>query len=144
MIRAMEWEIVLPAVATGLATVFSAARPLFAARGRRNRIKHDLELLKLMPKGEAASRLEEDINQRVLKLIEDRSDKRRDPLGIATALIFIGLTIWTALLAFKGSNWWLAAAIPLGIFAVAGSMNELVPRRRDERGRIIRGDPPNS
>lgn len=139
----MEWEKVLPAVATGLAALFSAARPFFAARGRRNRIKHDLELLKLMPEGEAASRFEEDINQRVLKLIEDRTDKRRDPFGIAMALIFIGLTVWTTLLALRGSNWWFVLAVPLGVFAIAGTANEAVPRRRDETGRIIK-DPPSS
>ncbi len=70
-------------------------------------------------------------------------EKRRDPVGIVLGLVFLGLAGWTGILTLDGSNWWLAAAIPLGVIGLVGLATDATRARRDERGRRIL-EPPES
>ncbi|GAA2576839.1 hypothetical protein GCM10010411_06700 [Actinomadura fulvescens] len=76
----------------------------------------------------------------ILQHVEDEKELRRDLFGIvlATAFLLIGAAI--AALAFRG-EWWLVSLLPatfFAIFGIAGLNLDAVPRKRDEKGRVIR------
>lgn len=129
----MNWELLIAAAAV----IAGLARYLATTRGVRNRIKSDLEIMERLPDGLSKRRLEQHINEQVDALITSTREKRRDPFGIVLGLILLGLGVWLIALGVTGSNLWFLPAFVLLIFGIAGVSLDAVPRRRDERGRII-------
>ncbi|RSS34096.1 hypothetical protein [Streptomyces sp. WAC08241] len=105
----------------------------------RERIKSDLELLSLLPPdSEVAPALRAHIEGGIRQLVEVEDVKRRDPFGIALAIVFILITValLTASFLNGGWYWWLTVpAAVTGIFGIAGLAQDATKRTRDERGR---------
>lgn len=106
-----------PVVVAALGFLASSA----ASRNRHARLKDDAELLKLLPEQSASRRLLEAHIESMIVRLADEDEMRREPLGIALALLFLGFAGWTWTLALDGSNWWLAFAIRSPSLASAAS-----------------------
>ncbi|MEU6535695.1 hypothetical protein [Streptomyces sp. NPDC047000] len=105
----------------------------------RERIKSDLELLNLLPSdSQVTPLLRTHIEDSIRQMIEVEDVKRRDPFGIALAIVFIllaGALITTSFLN-GGWYWWLTVpGAVTGIFGIAGLAQDAAKRTRDERGR---------
>jgi hypothetical protein len=75
---------------------------------RRRQIMNDLDLVdRLSPGSEARTRLEEHVHEAVLNLLSDESEKRRDPVGMVLATIFLAGAGWAAFQHWgnDGSRW---------------------------------------
>ena len=137
----MNWNTVLPggfAVAVGLIAV---AREWASSRGARSRIKQDIDLLGLLPDDSAArDALRTHVDRSISRLIETEQELRRDPSGIALAVFFAMVSVWTVAQAISGSDvWWLATGVA-GLFTLAGFAVAVPKVRRDDRGRAIKED----
>jgi hypothetical protein len=137
----MTWNWV-PPVAVALIGV--AGSLLQVRRGRprgRELLKQDLELLHLFPNdSEVRPRLLQHIEKNFDRLLTDEEEKRRDPLGIGVAIFLLMISVGLVVVSFINGGWWLWLLAPAGfiaIFAIAGLSLDAVPRKRDEKGRVI-------
>lgn len=137
----MDAEIVAAVViATGgvLGTWLQVGRP---RRGPFVDLKHALELLQLLPDSSAAKNaLAGDVDRRVLRMIEDSREKRRDPTGIGLGLFFMVLAIALAITSvLRGGGWWwlVVPAVFIGLLGTVGFIQDVTPHKRDEGGRAI-------
>jgi hypothetical protein len=109
--------------------------------GRRGQLKNDLELLALLPKESTSKEnLRKRIDAQVETLITDETEKRRDPVGIVLALVImaLGLALCWAAVSSRGI-WWIL--VPPGAFLVilgiVGFVQDVIPRKRDAKGKAI-------
>ncbi|MFM9614057.1 hypothetical protein [Streptomyces niveiscabiei] len=105
----------------------------------RERIKSDLELLDLLPsESQVAPLLRTHIEDSIRQMIQVEDVKRRDPLGIVLAIVFILIAgaLITASSLNGGWYWWLTVpGAVTGIFGIVGLAQDATKRTRDERGR---------
>lgn len=80
------------------------------------------------------------IDRLVLSFVQDNDEKRRDPLGIVLALIFLAGSVGLAYLAWTRDSWtwayWTGAAVTF-LFGAVGLSQDAVRRPRDERGHAL-------
>lgn len=135
----MDWDAAVVAGITGLAAIAKVLLDRGHWGGTRARIRHDLDLLERMPDGEAKEALRAFVDRRVLALLADEQTKTRDPTGIVLGLTFIATATWMAVQALSGGSalWWFGA-VPIGLLGIVGFSQDVVPRERDERGRVSR------
>ena len=130
-------------IAALVGAVIAVPKIVDAFRGRpsrRDRIRKDVELLGLLsPESDAKAKLPEFVDQEIIALIEDETEKRRDPTGIVLATALTGISVWLIVTVIAGdtSAWWLLVAVPFLLLGVVGFSQDAIPRRRDERGRPI-------
>jgi hypothetical protein len=129
----VDWETILTAVAGGLAALSRINAP-WAARGRRNEIKHDVELLNVLPDGDAKMRLEKDINKRIIKMIEEREFRKTDPYALFWMVVFAALTVWTLIKGLEGPNWWFVGTAFMGALTVSAFNSTFFPKRKNDQG----------
>jgi hypothetical protein len=127
-------------VLAGSAAAVAAAGKIWSDRrargGARELIKRDLELLGLLPADSPVQpELREHVEHAIRRLIDDEQEKRRDPLGIGLAAFLL----LSAALALRAGGYWIWLAAPTGLLGVIGMAQDAVPRRRDDRGRPLRG-----
>ncbi|MEU6814729.1 hypothetical protein [Streptomyces sp. NPDC046860] len=107
----------------------------------RERIKADLELLSLLPEDSpAVPVLRGHVEDAIKQMIEVEDQKRRDPLGIALAIVFILIALGLVAASFLNGGWYWWLTVPgalTGIFGIAGLAQDATRRTRDERGRPI-------
>jgi hypothetical protein len=124
------------ATLTVLGALLQTAR-LWPAGRRRNEIKADLDLYTLLPDKSPAKRtLLTHIERAIQDVVHAEESKRRDPLGIGIAVVFLlGALLLFILLR---DQWWTWLAISfLVLFGVVGLAQDAVPRERDARGRPV-------
>ncbi|MFG3267028.1 hypothetical protein [Streptomyces bobili] len=71
-------------------------------------------------------------------MIEVEDEKRRDPFGIALAIVFILISAGLIFASFLNGGWYWWLTLPgavTGIFGIAGLSQDATKRTRDERGR---------
>jgi fatty acid desaturase len=88
---------------------------------------------------DARRALEEHVKAEALRITGSDS-KRRDPLGIVLASIFLALGLATAWLIWMAGGWWWFASPIAGFFLVFGAagLSIDIPRKeRDARGRPV-------
>ncbi|MFE9956182.1 hypothetical protein [Micromonospora sp. NPDC005299] len=129
-------------ITVAVLTIGAAVLQVQRRGGRRAEIRQDLELLALLPKGSEAHRLmTKHIDSSVTKLIGVESEKRRDWTGVVLAIIFIAGALTAVYYAFQASGLlsvvlWVAAVL-VGTIGAAGLAQDVVPRKRDAKGRPI-------
>lgn len=105
----------------------------------RRRIRSDLEMVQLLPDdSDARARLSEHLEKAVLQLIENETQKRREPVGIVLAVVLLllaGWFFWFAVSERGAALVLLAVAVVTLVVALAGLAEDAVPRRRDESNR---------
>lgn len=142
----MNWDAVakvLVAIGGAVAALQRIVSERRTRSHRRDQIKGDIELLHLLPKDSASrTRLEKHIEQSVFRLVDDGEEKRRDPMGIVLGILMVAGAAWAASfpIRFGGSSLWWVLALPLGTLGLVGLAQDGVRRRRDDRGRPIKGD----
>jgi hypothetical protein len=108
---------------------------------RRRQLMHNLDLRdRLAENSDARKRLEGFIDKAVIEMVIDETEKRRDPTGVVLAGLLLAAAGWAAYQywAHDGHWAWLLLAGSLAVIGVVGMAQDVVPRRRDERGRPIR------
>jgi hypothetical protein len=131
----VDWEEIVAAATTAVVVALEVLRVRLGRGGRRAELKQDLEILSLLPEGsETRDHLKAHVDRVVMGLINDEAEKRRDPYGVFLGLVFLALGVWVGTL---GSRLWLALAGFLALLGVLALWQNAIPRRRDERGRII-------
>src|SRR5665213_4486975 len=98
------------AISAIVIAVVGAATAIFQARrghrGLRGQIEKDLELLSNLPSGSTAAQpLADRIDKSVLRLLDEEEDLRRDPAGVAVAIVLfvIGGALIAAGVHYRGS-----------------------------------------
>jgi len=132
----------LPIIASVLASVVGALRLLGVGRTTpRDRVRSDLELAALLPEDSPMrARLIDRGEVALSQVLDDEAEKSRDTTGVILALLFVGGAGATGYyLAPTNGLWWVLVVV-LGLFGVVGLNQDAVPRRRDGRGRPIKGD----
>lgn len=106
----------------------------------RDRLLQDIEIMKALHVNSDARRvIEEHVKNQALRLTGTDS-KRRDPLGIVLASIFLVLGVSAAVVIWLAGGWWWFASPIAGFFLVFGAAGLAIdsPRKeRDERGRAL-------
>jgi hypothetical protein len=107
----------------------------------RERIKSDLEILSLLPEdSEIAPVLRAHLEDSIKQMVDVEDKKRRDPFGMALAIVFIAISSGLLVASFRNGGWYWWLTIPAAItaiFGVAGLAQDATKRTRDERGRPI-------
>lgn len=141
---ATPWDDISRALvaAAGVAAAIGKALSGRSTRSnRRHQIKQDIEIMNLLPKdSDGRAKMQEHIDASITRLIADEDERRRDPFGMTLALVFIGLAVWAASFPMRneGSSLWWLVAIPLGVIGLVGFVQDATPRKRNERGQVIR------
>ncbi len=131
-------QIILAVLALGVAVI----QYLRSRGGPRAQLREEAELLQLLPEGETRDRLAAHVDSAVAKLISRESELRRDPSGIVLGLAFIAAAIFAGYFGYTAETlvWaivlWLTASL-LGLLGIVGFVQDVVPRKRDEKGRPI-------
>jgi hypothetical protein len=134
----MSWD-TAGAVAVAALSVAGASLQLVRVReGRRGAVKRDLEILALLPpESEAYSALSRHVQDRVIRSVRADESARRDPSGIAAALVCMSLgAILVPVAASSGGWWWLlgASGAFLALVGIYGSYESFPRRFRDAKG----------
>lgn len=141
----MDWDKIAVAGAGVLAVALQLLRDRAGRSSTRSHVKHDLEILALLPESSAAkARLEASIDERVGRMLEDEAEKRRDPYSTLLGIIFLVLAVWMTTIGTRFWSLWLVPAAILLLFGLVGLFQGLVPQKRDEKGRIISKRPNSS
>ena len=75
-----------------------------------------------------------------MSLIRDEAELRRDPTGIVLGLVLVGAAAAGVIGAVLNRGWWWALLVPavfLGLIGVLGFVQDVVPRKRDDKGKVI-------
>ncbi len=110
--------------------------------GPRAQIRQDIELLELLPQGPTRDRMVAHVESSVDKLIERETELRRDPMGIGLGIAFIAGAVVAGYFATDAPNFMWAMVLALlafvfGLIGLVGFIQDVVPRKRDEKGRPI-------
>jgi hypothetical protein len=112
--------------------------------GGRAQLRQDVDLYNsLPPESSSRGKLLGHIDQQIERLITSEDELTRDPVGICLGIIIllIGLVLFVA--AFREAGLWWLLLVPAIFFAILGAVGlgqDLPRRKRDERGRVIRGE----
>jgi hypothetical protein len=138
----MTWEIVGQVAVAVLAAAAGAARLWQSRPGPRESVLKDLELLKELPEASTArQQLGEHIDQTILKSIQHETELRRDPTGIVLGVLFMVGGLISVYFGFQAGGLarlglWVLAGVLLLLGGV-GFAQDVVPRKRDARGRVV-------
>jgi len=82
------------------------------------------------------------VESSVDKLIERETELRRDPMGIGLGIAFIAGAVVAGYFATDAPNFMWAMVLALlafvfGLIGLVGFIQDVVPRKRDEKGRPI-------
>jgi Flp pilus assembly protein TadB len=137
----MAWSWISP-IAVAIIGVIGSAVQVRRGRARhRDLIKQDLELYSQLPESSAAKKqFLKHIDAAVTRLIADEEEKSRSGVGVGLGIFFMLLAVGLAVAPFFKHGWWwfiIAPAVFIGLLGLVGFTQDVVPRRRDERGRPI-------
>lgn len=129
-------------VLTGLATVGAALELArrFGGSGLRGRIRRDLEIWTSLPDSPAKAKLLDLIESNVAKIVENGTIKRRDPAGIALAILFIAAALTVGYFGLTNDGWWRALLLLSVLLLILGSVGlseDARPAIRDDGGRRL-------
>ncbi|GAA3396084.1 hypothetical protein [Streptomyces roseoviridis] len=135
------------AIATVVVAVAGVVGVLIERRFRKppswEMARLELEILSLLPDGsEVRSDLIKHVDATIETFIKVESDKRRDPVGIVLALVFMAASavLFYGAAENGGAWWWLAApAAFTGLFGVVGFIQSVRSLKRDTAGRAVGG-----
>ena len=138
----MNWDSISK-IAIAFSGVVAAWLQLRRGRGggRRAQLQRDLDLLALLPEDSTArAALSQHVDAAVVSLIRDEAELRRDPTGIVLGLVLVGAAAAGVIGAVLNRGWWWALLVPavfLGLIGVLGFVQDVVPRKRDDKGKVI-------
>lgn len=128
-------------IAVAVLGFLSASLPFLGARRARKTLREDLrldlQLLAEVPDGRIKDRLIEHI-ERMFDTVEQDRERRREPVGMTLAIIFIGVSTVGGIWAIHAGGWWLLTLIVVAFVFILGAVGlarDGTKRLRDERGR---------
>lgn len=107
-------------------------------------IREELELLKLLPEGNAKEQLQKYINHKIFDRTQAAMVRRRDNFSIGLGLTFLFIAGTVAVGAFSLGGWWnllLIVSVLIGIFGLVGFLMGIKKVERDEKGNAVTGAP---
>ncbi|HWE90153.1 MAG TPA: hypothetical protein VG317_11900 [Pseudonocardiaceae bacterium] len=137
----MNWDLISKILLAALPVAAAAVQLIRRKDGRVGQLKTNLELLALLPEdGPARAKLLDHIERSVERLIVEEDELRREPMGIALGIVFLAVAIGLTVFAFRdGGWWWWPIIIFIAIMGATGLGQDGVRRKRDAKGRPIKG-----
>lgn len=137
----MDWETFGQIVVALLAIGAALLQYQRSRGGPRDEIRQDAELLKVLPDGEARTRLLAHVEASVEKLITRESELRRDPGGVVLGVFILSVAIVIGYFAVVASLPWNVllwpAAAGVGLFGAIGFVDAMQRGKRNEKGRRV-------
>ncbi|WP_433536655.1 hypothetical protein ACQPZK_02030 [Micromonospora sp. CA-249363] len=141
----MDWDLLVKVALAVLAVAAAAFRVPFRPKSKRDQIRADIEILKELPSSsKSKDRLTQYIDQRVEKLIEDETERRRNPGLIFNGLFVGGFGLFTLISFLEKED--LSSVVQFGGALFAGFMvftaarmlrDGIQVKKRNSRGFVI-------
>jgi len=109
-----------------------------------DQIKHELEVLSMLPEdSEMSPLLQAQVERSLRALLEHRSAKGRDWSGVGVAIFFAGFASALAFPMLNGGWWWLLGLLvaPAAFLGIFGLFDSLMLADRDAMGRRVNKPP---